>query len=237
MMTSPRNARRCPRRIRSTMFACTAAVVLGVITLPLIGGCSSTESHRRVEGPTVRSSNYSGPRQPIALGKIADRTPRAGGVFADGNSKLGPQTREILLNHLTQSNHFDVLNRQNLEEMKRESGFSGAPIKVAGAKFLITGAITEFGRREEGGVALGGILGKSKKQLAYAKVSLTVVDVTTSRTVTAAQGAGEYELNNKEVLGFGTRAGYDATLADKVINLAIVDAVDKLAASVEAGWK
>ena len=33
-------------------------------------------------------------------------------------------------------------------------------------------------------------------------------------------------------------AGYDATLADKVINLAIVDAVDQLVASVDKGdWK
>ncbi len=203
-------------------------------------GCSVEETHRTVQGPTVQSKGaaYTGPKHPIALGKIADRTPRAGGVFAEGVDRLGPQTRAILMTHLTQSNHFNVLDRGNLEEMSRETGFSGAEMKITGAKYLITGAITEFGRRETGGVALGGILGKSKEQLAYAKVSFTVVDVTNSQTVTAVQGAGEYQLGNKEVLGFGTKAGYDATLADKVINLAVVDAVDRLVESVERGeWK
>ena len=51
----------------------------------------------------------------------------------------------------------------------------------------------------------------------------------------STSGAGEYELSNREVLGFGGTAGYDATLNGKVIDLAMREAVDRLAAGKDAG--
>jgi len=49
------------------------------------------------------------------------------------------------------------------------------------------------------------------------------------------EGAGEYDLSNREVAGFGTTAGYDATLNGKVLNLAIMEAVRNLVGGVERG--
>ena len=86
-----------------------------------------------------------------------------------------------------------------------------------GARFVITGEVTEFGRKETGDAQLFGILGRGKKQIAYSKMSLNVVDVTTSRVVYAVQGAGEYELGSREVLGTGGTSGYDSTLNGKVL--------------------
>jgi curli biogenesis system outer membrane secretion channel CsgG len=71
--------------------------------------------------------------------------------------------------------------------------------------------------------------------MAYSKVSLNVVDVKTSAVVYSVQGAGEFDLSNREVLGFGTEAGYDSTLNGKVLNLSITDAVNKLVQGLEAG--
>ena len=51
----------------------------------------------------------------------------------------------------------------------------------------------------------------------------------------APRGAGEYELSNREVLGFGGTAGYDATLNGKVLDLAIREAVSNLVAGMDAG--
>ena len=53
--------------------------------------------------------------------------------------------------------------------------------------------------------------------------------------VYSAGGAGEYELSNREVLGFGGTSGYDATLNGKVLDLAMREAVDKLVAAKDAG--
>ena len=93
---------------------------------------------------------------------------------------------------------------------------------------IITGDVTEFGRKTTGDHQLFGILGKGKQQVAYAKVVLNVVDVQTSEVVYSTQGAGEFSLSNREIVGFGGTAGYDATLNGKVLDLAIREAVDKL---------
>jgi curli biogenesis system outer membrane secretion channel CsgG len=61
------------------------------------------------------------------------------------------------------------------------------------------------------------------------------VNTLTSEVVYSAQGAGQYELSNREVLGFGGTAGYDSTLTGKVIDLAMRQAVDNLATGRDAG--
>jgi len=67
---------------------------------------------------------------------------------------------------------------------------------------------------------------------------LNVVDVKTSKIIYSVQGAGEYELSNREVIGFGSQAGYDATLNGKVLNLAIMEAVNRLIEGMEHGqWR
>ena len=95
--------------------------------------------------------------------------------------------------------------------------------------------MTEFGRKEVGDQQLFGIVGRGKTQVAYAKVTLNVVNITTSEVVYSASGAGEYSLSNREVLGFGGTASYDSTLNGKVLDLAMREAVDRLVAGVDAG--
>ncbi len=83
-----------------------------------------------------------------------------------------------------------------------------------------------------------GILGSGKKQTAYSKVTLNVVDVLTSRVVYSASGAGEYALSDREVIGFGGTSGYDSTLNGKVLDLAVREAINRLVDGIDRGdWK
>ena len=103
---------------------------------------------------------------------------------------------------------------------------------------MVTGDVTEFGRKTVGDQQLFGILGRGKQQVAYAKVTLNIVNTQTSEVVYSVQGAGEYNLSNREVLVFGGTSGYDSTLNGKVLDLAIREAVNNLVSGVEAGqWK
>ncbi|MDQ2308766.1 CsgG/HfaB family protein, partial [Pluralibacter gergoviae] len=68
-----------------------------------------------------------------------------------------------------------------------------------------------------------------------AKVALNVVNVRTSEVVFSSQGAGEYELSNREIIGFGGTASYDSTLNGKVLDLAIREAVNNLVAGIDNG--
>lgn len=211
------------------LLACAMAATIAA-------GCVK-ESHRTLEAPTVASHGtpYNGPTYTLVVGKFQNRSQYLRGVFADGGDPLGTQAKTILKTHLQQTGRFVLVDRDNMDEIKREAEIRGSKQQLIGAQVAVTGDVTEFGRRETGDVQLFGILGYGKKQLAYAKVALNIVDVTTSQVTYAVQGAGEFDLSNREVVGFGTVAGYDATLNGKVLNLAITEAVNHLVAALERG--
>jgi len=98
--------------------------------------------------------------------------------------------------------------------------------------------VSEFGRREITNRAFFGVAGRGKLQVAYSKVILNIVDIRTSAVVYTVSGAGEYMLNDQELLGFGTSSSYDSTLNGKVLDLAIREAVDRLSEAIDSGaWK
>ncbi len=204
-----------------------------------LGGCATEESRSLAVAKTVSSTQtYNGARNPISIGKFDNRSTFMRGIFTDGVDRLGSQAKTILITHLQQTNRFSVLDRENMSEIKQEAALGKTDQALKGARYVVTGDVTEFGRKEVGDHQLFGILGRSKQQVAYAKVALNVVDVKTSEVVYSAQGAGEYSLSNREVIGFGGTASYDSTLNGKVLDLAIREAVDSLVAGVDAGaWR
>jgi len=220
-------------RVQRRRASVTGLVVLVGIWLP---GCVK-ESSRTVRVPTVATygTSYAGPKHVLAVGKFDNRSDYMRGIFSDGPDQLGSQAKTILKTHLQQSGRFVLVDRENMSEIAQESEIQGEKQALKGAHVVVTGDVTEFGRRVTGDTQLFGILGYGKKQRAYSKVSLNVVDVRTSEVIYAVQGAGEFDLSNREVAGFGTVAGYDATLNGKVLNLAITDAVNKLVAALEQG--
>ena len=213
-------------------------LVLLAVAAGALAGCA-TETHRTVATQTVASYGtvYSGPKYTLVVGNFQNRSSYMRGLFSDGLDRLGNQAKTILKTHLQQTNRFTVVDRENMAEIAREAGLRAEKQSLKGAEVTITGDVTEFGRRETGDVQLFGILGSGKTQRAYAKVALNVVDVRTSEIVHSVQGAGEYDLSNREVVGFGGTAGYDATLNGKVLNLAITDAVNNLVSDLErSAW-
>lgn len=213
-------------------------MVCSVLTGTLLG--CATEASRPVDVARSASAQlaYTGIRHPISVGKFDNRSSYMRGVFSDGVDRLGSQAKTILITHLQQSGRFNVLDRDNMTEIKQEAGLANTAQTLKGARYVITGDVTEFGRKEVGDHQLFGILGRGKTQVAYAKVSLNVVDVKTSEVTFSAQGAGEYTLSNREVIGFGGTASYDSTLNGKVLDLAVREAVDALAAGIDRGaWR
>ncbi|MCS4534681.1 CsgG/HfaB family protein [Neisseria montereyensis] len=211
-------------------------IFLAIAVALSAAGCA-TESSHVVEVAKVASYNtqYHGVRAPISVGNFDNRSSFQRGVFSDGQDRLGSQAKTILVTHLQQTNRFNVLNRTELSALKQEANISGRGQALKGADFVITGDVTEFGRKDVGDHQLFGILGRGKSQIAYAKVALNVVNVRTSEIVYSVQGAGEYSLSNREIIGFGGTSGYDATLNGKVLDLAIREAVNNLVAGIENG--
>ncbi len=220
--------------------SCTKFMRLfSVMAVFCVSGCA-TETHQALVVDKVNSASmpYSGVKSSLVVGKFENKSSFMRGLFSDGVDRLGSQAKTILLSHLQQTNHFNVMDRGNMSEAKFEANLGGKTQSIKSAAFLITGDVTEFGRKETGDQQLFGILGRGKSQVAYAKVTLNVVDALTSEIVFSAQGAGEYALSNREVIGFGGTAEYDSTLNGKVLDLAVKEAVNRLVDGVDQGsWK
>lgn len=213
------------------------SLTLILIASSLLAACA-VESSRTM--PTAQVASAAQPAShishtPIAVGSFDNRSSYMRGIFSDGADRLGGQARTILTTHLQQSRRFDVLDRDNLAQLEREAGLKGAKTRFSGADYVVTGDVTEFGRKEVGDQQLFGLLGRGKQQTAYAKVNLHIVDIRTSSLVYSTQGAGEYSLSNREIAGFGGTATYDSTLNGKVLDLAIREAVEKLVGAMDSG--
>lgn len=206
-------------------------IFISVLAFSLIG-CAAREFSRAIEPQSTHASyRYHGKSISVALGKIENRSHYMNGVFYTDNNQLSMQAKQILTNHLTQAGCYNVKDRLNLTEGATEARYLGKKVRVSGANYIISGVVTEFGRRTTGNSS--SIFAKSKKQIMYAKFSLSLIRSTDSSVVATASGSGEVGLSTKQVLGFGSKAGYDSTLADKVLDLAIREAVDRLTENLE----
>ena len=220
-------------------FRITLPAILSVLAMSIslfLGGCSATETKQVVVGDKVETyrSNYTGEKQVLVVGEFDNRSDYLQGIFSTGNV-LGDQAKAILKAHLQQTNRFSVVDRENMARLKEEAEISGVKQSLVGARYAVTGAVSEFGRKVTGDQKLFGILGSGRTQTAYSKVTLNVVDIVTSEIVYSTQGAGEYSLSEEEILGFGSSAGYDSTLNGKVLNYSVTQAVDNLVADLQGG--
>ena len=132
-------------------FVARSVVLATLFASATLLGCA-TESSRTVAVQQVEGATrpYSGPRTPIAVGKFDNRSSFMRGIFSDGVDRLGGQAKTILITHLQQTNRFNVLDRDNLQETKQEAGFKGTLQNIRGADYVVTGDVSEFGRKEVG---------------------------------------------------------------------------------------
>jgi len=222
------------KKLFKVLLSGTAAAVL----LALVGCATENSRALPVEKVASVAVIYNGVRVPIAVGKFDNRSSYMRGIFSSGVDRLGGQAKTILITHLQQTNRFTVLDRDNMGEIAQEAAIKGQAQKLKGADFVVTGDVTEFGRKETGDRQLFGILGRGKTQVAYAKVNLNIVNINTSEVVYSTQGAGENALSNREIIGFGGTASYDSTLNGKVLDLAMREAINRLVDGINAGaWK
>ena len=229
----PRNSDWTERNFMKT----TSILAICAIATILTSGCATQQTHKSVKIEKVESHStpYYGPKSTLVVGHFDNRSTYMQGMFTQNSTQLTNQSKTILKAHLTQTNRFKMVDRENLAQLKEEASLMGQSLQLKGARYMITGAVTEFGRKNVGDKQLFGILGSGKSQVAYAKVTLNILDVVTSEVIYSTQGAGEYSLSEREVLGFGSTAGYDATLNGKVLDFAIKECVNSMVKDLESG--
>jgi curli biogenesis system outer membrane secretion channel CsgG len=171
-------------------------------------------------------------KRKIALGRITNETNYGQSLLRDRHDDpLGKQVTDLLSKALTESGAYLVFERPDISRLEEESSLSGNRLDIIGVDALIIGSLTEFGRKTVGET---GFLSSSKRQVAFAKVDLRVVDTTTAQVLFATSGAGEASTETASVAGFGSQAAYDGTLNDAAIRQAVSEAVNRLSFQMSA---
>jgi curli biogenesis system outer membrane secretion channel CsgG len=165
-------------------------------------------------------------KRKIALGRVSNETAYGKSLLRDNaGDPVGKQIADMLSKALTESGAYVVLERTDLSKIEDENRLTGAKQNLVGVDALVMGSLTEFGRRTVGET---GFVSSSKKQVAFAKIDLRVVDVSTGQSLFAASGAGESSTQTASTFGFGSQASYDSTLNDASIRQAISEVVNHL---------
>jgi curli biogenesis system outer membrane secretion channel CsgG len=165
-------------------------------------------------------------KRKIAIGRISNETSYGKSLLRDNaGDPVGKQVSDMLSKALTESGAYVVLERTDIAKIQEEHNLTGAKQKLVGVDALIMGSLTEFGRKTVGQT---GFVSASKKQVAFAKIDVRLVDVSTGQSFFAASGAGESSTETASTFGFGSQAGYDGTLNDSSIRQAISEVVNRL---------
>lgn len=214
-----------------------------VIALPLLlVGCATVSSpqYQPVTPPKpvpvqVAAAPAKVFKRKVAVARFSNETRYGLSLLTDrDNDPLGKQASDMLYSRLVASGQFLVFERPDLEKVRREQKLSGGE-NLVGVDTLIVGAVTEFGRVNQGKV---GFLSATKNQIAKAKVEARLVDVKTGQAFFSASGSGEANTESGSIAGFGSRADYDESLNDKAIGAAVSDMMNSLVGKLqERPWR
>jgi len=162
-----------------------------------------------------------GLKRKVAVGRFTNETKYGQSFFLDDQKdRIGKQAVDILSNKLLQTEKFIILERADLDKIQKELAIGSAAPHRNMADYIIVGSVTEFGRKDTGEV---GIFSRTKRQTAFAKVHVRMIDVATGQIIYSEDGEGTAFAEAGSVFGVGGRAGYDSTLNDKALEAAITN--------------
>lgn len=165
-------------------------------------------------------------KRKIALGRVSNETSYGQSLLRDRqDDPLGKQVTDMLSKGLAESGAYLVFERPDIGRIQAEGRLTDTKLNLIGVDVLIIGSLTEFGRKV---VGEKGFASSSKRQVAFAKIDLRIVDVNTSQVLFATSGAGEASTETASTFGFGSQASYDGTLNDAAIRQAVAEAISKL---------
>lgn len=167
-------------------------------------------------------------KRKIAVGRFSNETRLANSFLSEGtntSARMSKQATDILSTKLAITNRFILIERQDTLALSNELRISNMDKMQIPADYFIIGSITDFGRNTTGNV---GLIDRTKKQSAYAKVNLRIVETRTGLVIYGEEGIGEASSETGTVLGMGSQASFDETLTDKAIEAAINSVINNL---------
>ena len=193
------------------------------------GSGGETKKDEESTPRTLPAYNYSGKKIPIVVMDFETRVPGHGW-------RVGKGASDMLITALFKTKKYRVYERNKLKSIMKEQKLqmSGAVDmstavqigKLVGAKYIVTGAVTEFGVAKSG--AQGGGYFSVGKQWYRSTVDVRAVSVQTGEIVFADSGSGALKSRAVKVLGFGGGESYDEKKASESMRMAIEDVMSRI---------
>lgn len=200
-----------------------------LFALGCAGSGGETKKDEESAPRTLPAYNYSGKKIPIVVMDFETRVPGHG-------YRVGQGASDMLITALFKTKKYRVYERNKLKSIMKEQKLqmSGAVDmstavqigKLVGAKYIVTGAVTEFGVAKSG--AQGGGYFSVGKQWYRSTVDVRAVSVQTGEIVFADSGSGALKSRAVTVLGFGGGESYDEKKASESMRLAIDDVMSRI---------
>lgn len=168
-----------------------------------------------------KTSKKTSLKRKVGIARFSNETKYGQSFFIDNNDdRIGKQAVDILSSKLVATEKFILIERADLDKITKELKMEDyGPLKNM-ADYIIIGSVTEFGRKDQGKV---GIFSRTKRQVAFAKVHIRLIEVRTGKIIYSEEGEGEASSEAGSVFGIGERAGYDSTINDKALDAAITN--------------
>jgi curli biogenesis system outer membrane secretion channel CsgG len=210
-------------------------IFIAVLALAVPGCLSDSELPIKPRHVNLRSDLSEQQKIRIALDEFKCH---AGFVSSTASkAQIQAQARAILVSHLQQTGSFRIQEPHYFSDASTPLGTGQTARLSKSHKYIVSGDIIEFGRKETGDWLLWGLLSASAKQVAYAKVSLNILNASTSEVIHSVQGEGEFHFNQREYIGasFSGTSSFDWVISGKVLDLAIVESVNRLTEDLARG--
>ena len=200
-----------------------------LFALGCAGSGGETKKDEESTPRTLPAYNYSGKKIPIVVMDFDTRVP-------GHDWRVGRGASDMLITALFKTKKYRVYERNKLKSIMKEQKLqmSGAVDmstavqigKLVGAKYIVTGAVTEFGVAKSG--AQGGGYFSVGKQWYRSTVDVRAVSVQTGEIVFADSGSGALKSRAVTVLGFGGGESYDEKKATESMRMAIEDVMSRI---------
>ena len=200
-----------------------------LFALGCAGSGGETKKDEESTPRTLPAYNYSGKKIPIVVMDFETSVP-------GHNWRVGKGASDMLITALFKTKKYRIYERNKLKSIMKEQKLqmSGAVDmstavqigKLVGAKYIVTGAVTEFGVAKSG--AQGGGYFSVGKQWYRSTVDVRAVSVQTGEIVFADSGSGALKSRAVTVLGFGGGESYDEKKATESMRMAIEDVMSRI---------
>lgn len=171
----------------------------------------------------------------IAVLKIKNKS-------AYGADRMARACEDWLVDGLVKTGQFRVIERQELESILNEQGFSlsgavddktaVAAGKILGCQLVVLGAITDFSTHRSGAHGAFGIGFNVGVTKAEGTLNLRLVNTTTAEIIYTGSEKGEHSFSNVDVAGFGGGVDWDESQARQIFEPAVERAVAAIANKV-----